>query len=101
MDKSAVSLLTTSLQVLWPLLAILWFLGLFFQFLMIANRKPDVKVFDQRLMYNPFNIQFYGDQYLTLKGLKWRNLSWICYGVFAGILVLIFAVYYYIRKPAA
>ncbi|MBP1733494.1 MAG: hypothetical protein H6Q55_3923, partial [Deltaproteobacteria bacterium] len=34
------------------------------------------------------------------KGLKWRNLSWICYGVFAGILVLIFAVYYYIRKPA-
>jgi hypothetical protein len=52
-------------------------------------------------MYNPFNIQFYGDQYLTLKGLKWRNLSWICYGVFAGILVLIFAVYYYIKKPAA
>jgi hypothetical protein len=52
-------------------------------------------------MYNPFNIQFYGDQYLTLNGLKWRNLSWICYGVFAGLLVLIFAVYYYIKKPAA
>jgi hypothetical protein len=101
MDKSAISLLTTSLQVLWPLLAILWFLGLFSQFLMIANRKPGVKFFDQRLMYNPFNIQFYGDQYLTLKGLKWRNLSWLYYGAFAGILVLIFGVYYYLKNPAA
>jgi hypothetical protein len=101
MDTSAISLLTTSLQVLWPLLASLWFLGLFFQFLMIANRKPGVKFFDQRLMYNPFNIQFYGDQYLTLKGLKWRNLSWICYGAFVGILILIFGVYYYSKKPAA
>jgi hypothetical protein len=98
MDTSAVSLLTNSLQVLWPLLAILWFLGLFFQFLMIANRKPEVKLFDQRLMYNPFNIQFYGAEYLTLNGLKWRNLSWICYGVFAGILATIFAVYYSIKK---
>jgi hypothetical protein len=60
-----------------------------------------VKFFDQRLMYNPFNIQFYGDQYLTLKGLKWRNLSWLCYGAFAGILILIFGVYYYLKKPAA
>jgi len=98
MDKSAVSLLMNSLQMLWPLLAILWLLGLFFQFLMIANRKPDVKLLDQRLMYNPFNIQFYGAEYLTLNGLKWRNLSWICYSVFAGILVIIFAVYYYIKK---
>ncbi|NTW59028.1 MAG: hypothetical protein HGB21_07765 [Nitrospirae bacterium] len=101
MDKSAVSLLTTSLQVLWPLLAILWFLGLFLPFLMITNRKPAVKVFDQRLMYNPFNIQFYGEQYLTRKGFKWRNLSWLCYGVFVGILVMIFAVYYSVKKPAA
>ena len=101
MDKSAVSLLTTSLQVLWPLLAILWFLGLFFQFLMIRNRKPGVKVFDQRLTYNPFNVQFFGAEFLTLKGLKWRNLSWICYGAFAGILILIFGVYYYLKDPAA
>lgn len=98
MDRNAMQLLFTSLQVLWPLLAALWFLGLIFQVLMIVNRKPDVKVFDQRLMYNPFNIQFYGDQYLTLKGLKWRNLSWICYGAFGGILVLVFAVYYSIKK---
>lgn len=68
---------------------------------MIANRKPAVKVFDQRLMYNPFNSQFYGDQHLMFKGPKWRNLSWICYGVYVGILALIFAVYYHIKKPAA
>ena len=101
MDKNAISLLTTGLQVLWPLLATLWFLGLFFQVPMIRNRKPDVKFFDRRLMYNPFNIQFYGDQYLTLKGLKWRNLSWLCYGAFVGILILIFGAYYYLKKPAA
>jgi hypothetical protein len=101
MDKTAVSLLMNSLQVLWPLLAVMWFLGLFFQMLMIANRKPGVKIFDQRLMYNPFNVQFHGGEYLTLRGLKWRNLSWLCYGVFAGILVAIFAVYYFVKRPAA
>ncbi len=97
MNKGALQLLVNSLQVLWPLLGVMWVAGLFFQILMIRNRKPGVKVFDQRLMYNPFNLQFYGEEYLTLTGLKWRNLSWLCYGIFAGILIAIFAVYYYVK----
>jgi hypothetical protein len=101
MDRGAFMMLINALKFLWPYLAGLWCLGLFFQVLMIANRKPEVKLFDQRLMYNPFNVQFYGDTYLTLNGLKWRNLSWICYGAFAVILILLFASYYYFKKPAS
>jgi len=101
MDREAFTMLITALKFLWPYLAGLWGLGLLFQILMIANRKAGVKLFDQRLMYNPFNVQFYGDEYLTLKGLKWRNLSWICYGAFAVILILLFGSYYYFKKPAS
>ncbi len=97
MNREAFQLLMNTLQMVWPFLAITWLAGLFFQILMIRNRKPDVKLFDHRLMYNPFNVQFYGSEYLTLTGLKWRNLSWICYGVFAAILVLIFGIYYYVK----
>jgi hypothetical protein len=97
MNKEAFQLMMNILQVLWPLLGIMWFAGLFFQLLMIRHRKPGIKLFDQRLMYNPFNLQFHGDEYLTLTGLKWRNLSWLCYLVFAGILVAIVAVYYYVK----
>ena len=68
---------------------------------MIRNCKQGVKLFDQRPMYNPLNVQFSCDEYLALTGLKWRNLSWICYGVFAGILVVIIAVYYVVKRPAA
>jgi hypothetical protein len=98
MDREAFQMLIKGLQFLWPYLAGLWCLGLVFQVLMIANRKPGIKLFDQRLMYNPFNVQFYGDEYLTLRGLKWRNLSWLCYGAFGVILVLLFGSYYYFRK---
>ena len=101
MDREAVLMLMKALKFLWPYLAGLWALGLVFQMLMIANRKQGVKLFDQRLMYNPFNMQFYGDEYLTLKGLKWRNLSWICYGAFALILILLFGAYYYFKKAGA
>jgi hypothetical protein len=97
MNKEAFRLLMHMLQMLWPLLAIIWGAGLLFQVLMIRHRKPEVKLFDRRLMYNPFNAQFYGSEYLTLDGLKWRNLSWICYGVFAAILVVIFGIYYYMK----
>jgi hypothetical protein len=98
MDRDALRMLITALQFLWPYLAGLWGLGLVFQVLMIKNRKPGVELFDQRLMYNPFNVQFYGDEYLTLRGLKWRNLSWICYGSFAAILILLIGSYYYFKK---
>jgi hypothetical protein len=101
MDREALAVLIKALKFLWPFLAGLWVLGLVFQFLMIANRKADVKIFDRRLMLNPFNLQFFGDRYLTLRGLKWRNLSWICYGAFAVILVLIFGMYYYFKGTGA
>ena len=97
MNKEAFQLLMNTWQLLWPLLAVSWTAGLVFQVLMIRNRKPGVKLFDQRLLYNPFNVQFYGDEYLTLAGLKWRNLSWICYGAFAAILVVIFGIYYSVK----
>ena len=93
--------LLKGLQVLRPFLAGLWVLGLIFQVLMIANRKPGVRLFDQRLMYNPFSVQFYGDQYLTVRGLFWRNLSWICYIVFAVVLLLLFGAYYMVRNSGA
>ncbi len=92
--ESPAAFLILSLKTVWPYLAVLWFLGLFFQILMIANRKPGIRVFDRQLAFNPFNLQFYGDQFLTLKGLMWRNLSWICYGVFSAILIVIIAMYY-------
>ncbi len=101
MDRNAIQMLAHALTFLWPWLAGLWGMGLLFQFLMIANRKQGVKLFDPRLMYNPFNAQFYGDEYLTLAGLKWRNLSWICYGAFAAVLVLLFGAYYYLKKSAS
>jgi len=100
MERTTLQMIIDALKFLWPYLAGLWGLGLAFQVLMITNRKPGVKLFDQRLMYNPFNVQFYGDEYLTLAGLRWRNLSWICYGFFAAVLGLLLGTYYYIKHIA-
>jgi hypothetical protein len=52
------------------------------QFCMVANRKPDVKLFQARLLYNPFNVQFQGRYYLTERGIYWRNISWVCFAFF-------------------
>jgi hypothetical protein len=98
MDRNALRMLIDALKYLWPFLAALWGMGLVFQILMIVNRKPGVMLFDRRLMFNPFNVQFYGDEYLTLRGLKWRNLSWVCYGAFAVILILLFGAYYFFKS---
>jgi len=68
---------------------------------MIRNRKPDVKFFDRRLMYNPFNIQFLRRPVSDAERIEVAKLSWLCYGAFVGILILIFGVYYYLKKPAA
>lgn len=53
------------------------FLFLVLQCLMISNRKPEVKLLQARLLYNPFLMQFRGKYYLTEKGIYWRNLSWV------------------------
>ena len=90
-------MIKTGLIVLWVLLALLWVLGIIFQVLMIANRKPGIGLFDRQLMFNPFNVQFFGDEYLTPRGMQWRNLSWFCFGVFVAVIVLVFAAYYYLR----
>ncbi len=72
-----------------------FFLIYVFQFLMISNRKPGIKFFDPRFLYNIFHIQFFGDKYLTKKGLHWRKLSWNCFLYFvlacclAALLILI------------
>ena len=56
----------------------LLFLSVVFQFLMLANRKPGVGLFQARFLYIPFNIQFAGNYFLSEKGVFWRNLSWFC-----------------------
>jgi len=65
--------------VFWILCAISLILFNVFQFLMIFNRKPGIKFFDPRFLYNIFHIQFFGDKYLTNRGLHWRKLSYNCF----------------------
>lgn len=61
-----------------------------FQILMVINRKPDVKLFYSKFLYNPLAIQWGGKSYLTNKGRRWRDLSWLCIGLFLLELGLLF-----------
>ena len=71
------------------LIGILAFLGFFLvicvflisQVLLLVNRKPGVKLFQARLLYFPFMMQFRASYYLTKKGVFWRNVSWVSYVV--------------------
>jgi hypothetical protein len=70
-------------ELLEPLLLILvWIICVYSQFRMLANRKPGVRLFQARVLYCPFLMQFRGQYYLTSKGIFWRNLSWGCFAVF-------------------
>ncbi len=69
---------------------VLWGFGVYYQILMIINRKPDVELFTKELLFNPFNMQLCGNMYLTDKGLKSRNKSWKCFGLFFGIIAIFF-----------
>jgi hypothetical protein len=72
--------------------AFLFFFVLFLvsQLMMITNRKSGVKLFDASLFGNPFAIQFYGQKYLTDRGLFWRNVSWLgAIGFVLSILALL------------
>jgi hypothetical protein len=66
-----------------PLHVSLWLLCAISQVVMIFNRKPGVRLFQARLLYNPFLMQFRGRYYLTDRGLFWRNLSWASGAIFA------------------
>jgi len=59
-----------------PFFFSLWLLCLVSQVMMIINRKPSVRLFQARFLYNPFHMQFRGRVFLTARGLFWRNLSW-------------------------
>ena len=74
------------------ILIILWICGVVFQFLMIRNRKSEIRIFDRRILFNPFNIQFFGEKYLTKEGCHWRNKSWLCFGVFVVTIIIILSL---------
>jgi len=74
-------------------LIVLWIISGVSQLLIIARRKPGIKLFQARLLFNPFLMQFGGHYYLTEAGIFWRNVSWVCtllfvLGVTATILYL-------------
>lgn len=52
---------------------------IFSQILVIKNRKPDKRLFELRLLYNPLFMQFLGRHYLTERAIFWRNVSWFCF----------------------
>ena len=60
--------------------------------MMIRNRKSDIKMFDKKLLFNPFNIQFFGDRHLTEKGLYFRNKSWMYLALLIIIIVIILII---------
>ena len=59
-----------------------WFLALISQFLIIANRKPGVGLFEKRVLYNPCFLQFGGRHTLSERGRLWRNVSWASVVIF-------------------
>jgi hypothetical protein len=77
----------------WLILGLSAILGIIFQILMIANRKPGMALFQERLLFNPFHMQFRGSYYLTSTGIYWRNLSWICCGIFVVTIAWIRSVF--------
>ncbi len=74
--------------ILWIVLVIIFLVGVIYQILMIKNRKSGIKLFDSKILFNPFNTQFFGNKYLTDKGLYWRNKSWLFLIIFLLIIIL-------------
>ena len=68
--------------------AILWTICFVSQFMLIFNRKPGTKLFQLRLIVNPFFMQFGGRYYLSERGIYWRNISWISAVLFAMVIML-------------
>jgi len=74
--------------VVFVVVVLLWILAVVAQILMVANRKSGVSLFQARLLFNPLIMQFLGRQYLTEKGIFWRNVSWASVAIFL-LLVLV------------
>jgi len=74
------------------ILLVTWILGTISQFLMIRNRKEGVKLFESKFLFNPFNMQFFGQKYLTEKGIYWRSKSWLFYGVFVIAIIILLSL---------
>jgi hypothetical protein len=72
------------------LLFVVIILGIVFQLLMIQCRKPEITLFDKKILFNPFNLQFFGQKYLSEKGIYWRNKSWLCFGAFFITIIIMF-----------
>ena len=70
---------------------LLWIVCAIGQVIIIANRKPAIKLFEPRLLFNPFFLQFGGRYLLTEKGIFWRNVSWTCCILF-GVLWMVIVV---------
>lgn len=78
--------------IIYVILLVSWVLGIVFQFLMMKNRKKKVKLFEHRILFNPFNLQFFGKKYLTEKGIYWRNKSWIFFSIFVITIIVILSL---------
>ena len=65
-----------------------WLFAIASQLLMVAHRKPGIKLFEARFLYNPLMMQFWGHYCLTEKGIFWRNFSWFCFGIILICLVV-------------
>lgn len=67
----------------------LFVFALYAQIRMIQNRK-EVSLFDKRILFNPFNIQFFGERYLSDVGLEWRNKAWRSIALVIALISVIF-----------
>ena len=68
-------LIVTLKLLLFGIAALSWIACFVSQLLIMVNRKPGIKLFQLRLVFNPFLIQFGGRYYLTNQGIYWRNVS--------------------------
>jgi len=75
--------------IIWLSLLSLLLLGIISLFLMVHHRKVGVRLFDYRLLFNPFNLQFLGIKYLTQEGIYCRNRAWLCFGICALLILFI------------
>lgn len=74
-------------------LVVLFSLGVLLQVLMVRNRKSEIKLFDKKILFNPFNLQLFGNKYLKEKGIYYRNKSWVCIALFIFIILIVMGLY--------
>jgi hypothetical protein len=80
-------------QILWFGSVLAWIVAVIAQFNVIVNRNPGVKLFQARLLFIPFIMQFGGRYFLTNRGMLWRAVSWGCFATFVVANFAIFQIY--------